>query len=267
MIFDIFKGIDLNFNILIDKEEYIAGEKVNGTLTLTTNKGFKARELRLVSEGDEKTSIQITESSGTSSNTSTSNTTRTYNESNIFFSTDLSDLLKNLGDNILEDGSIEVNARTKKEIPFEFDIPKDVLPSYKGKHSTISYLVKATADRPKRIDVNKKISFIVSNSNSRGLSSQSADKPSLDINSTIADNTLNYINSENVREPDNRRNGLSPFFGKGSSYITSSGFGISIDISKLRAKSRDKFLKEGTGAKLDLGTEARMYARGDRIKG
>jgi hypothetical protein len=262
MIFDIFKGIDLKFDISLDKEQYMAGEKVKGTLLLATNKGFKARALRLISEGEEKTRIETTESRSGSfgSSTSTSNTTRTYSESNIFFSRDLSDILKDLGNNVLEDGEIEVNARTNKEIPFEFDLPTDILPSYNGKHSTISYSVKATADRPKRIDVNKKITFNVSNSSYRDFNSQSGK------NSPIARNNLKYTN-ENIKDTDTRPDGISQFFGKSfPSYISPTGFGISIDLSNLMAKSRDKFLKEGTGAILDLGTGERVYQRGDRVE-
>jgi len=263
MIFDIFKGIDLKFDISLDKEQYMAGEKVKGILNLATNKGFKARALRLISEGEEKTRIETTESRSGSfgSSNSTSNTTRTYSESNIFFSRDLSCLLKDLVNNVVEDGEIEVNPRTNKEIPFEFDLPTDILPSYTGKHSTISYSVKATADRLKRIDVNKKVNFNVSNSSYTDFNSQS------DKNSPIARNNLKYATSENIEDTDSRPDGISHFFGKSfPSYISPTGFGISIDISNLMAKSRDKFLKEGTGAILDLGTEARVYQRGDRVE-
>src|SRR5919199_1791792 len=59
----------------------------------------------------------------------------------------------------------EIAAGTNQEIPFEFTIPIDVLPSYKGKNASITYIIKATADRPKKLDVNKKIPFRVLNPN------------------------------------------------------------------------------------------------------
>jgi len=50
----------------------------------------------------------------------------------------------------------EIVAGTNQDILFEFIIPIDVLPSYKGKNVSMTHVIKATTDRPKKVDVNKK---------------------------------------------------------------------------------------------------------------
>jgi len=89
MIFDFIKGgADLSFDISIDKEEYIASEKVKGKLSIMTKKNFKVRDLRLVAEGSESTYIRATDRDSmryrNTNSTDWNNTTTTYTENNIF---------------------------------------------------------------------------------------------------------------------------------------------------------------------------------------
>ena len=84
MIFEkILKTNNLDFEISLDNQVYNGGGIVRGILRIITNKDTKVRELRLVAEGVEKTSIQAGSSSS-------SETPSTYTETNIFFFKDLS---------------------------------------------------------------------------------------------------------------------------------------------------------------------------------
>ena len=95
MIFKkILKGTDLAFDINLEKPQYTPGETVRGTLSIKTEKGSKARKLVLLAEGRESTTITVTESTGIGSRRDT--TSKTYSETNFFFSKDLSYLLQHL---------------------------------------------------------------------------------------------------------------------------------------------------------------------------
>jgi Arrestin (or S-antigen), N-terminal domain len=251
MVFDFIKGgADLSFDISIDKEEYIASETVKGKLAIMTKKNFKVRDLRLVAEGSESTNIRATDRDSMryrNTNSTDWDNTTTYTENNVFFSHDLSQLLRPIiNDNNIPntDTEKEIVAGTNQEIQFEFTIPSHVLPSYKGKNASITYIIKATADRPKKLDVSKKVSFRVLNPNYR------------------TDNTSVSSEKENLTD-DN----LTGFGGKGiSSYNTPGGFQMSIDFQSFMGKKRDDFTKEETGAKFDLGG-TNKFPRGDIIKG
>jgi hypothetical protein len=88
MIFDFIKGgTDLSFDISIDKEEYNAADTVKGKLAIITKKNFEVRDLRLIAEGNESTSIRATDRDSLrhgNTNTTDWNTTKTYTENNIF---------------------------------------------------------------------------------------------------------------------------------------------------------------------------------------
>ena len=73
----------------------------------------------LFAEGKESIIITVSESTGSSSRTSGSNTTtRTYSEVNTFFSEYISHLQKSVSSNVLEDGTLEILLQNK-EIAFE----------------------------------------------------------------------------------------------------------------------------------------------------
>jgi len=63
MIFKKFlKGTDLEFGVSLEKTDYTPGETVRGLLSLNTEKGSRARQLRLLAEGKESTNITVEES-------------------------------------------------------------------------------------------------------------------------------------------------------------------------------------------------------------
>ena len=250
MIFDFIKGgADLSFDISVDKEEYIASETVKGKLAIITKKNFKVRDLRLIVEGSESTNIRATDRDSMryrNTNSTDWNKATTYTENNVFFSHDLSQFLEPIiNSNIRDMGTEkEIAEGTNQEIPFEFTIPIDVLPSYKGKNASITYIVKATADRPKKLDVNKKVLFRVLNPN------YNADKTSV------------YSEKEDMTD-DN----LTGSGGKGiNTYNAPGGFQMSVDFQSFIGKKRNNFTKEGTGARFDLGA-TNKFSRGNIIKG
>jgi hypothetical protein len=163
MIFDkILKTKDPEFEICLDKQVYNAGENVKGTFRIIIYKDVNTRKIKFIAEGVEKTSIEAGSSSS-------SNTLNTYTETDIFFLKDLRDVLSNLNSNMNNIGSkdefISVIRKGVLEVPFNFTIPVDALPSYYGKGANITYHMKATLDRANWIDKNKIKDFQVKNSN------------------------------------------------------------------------------------------------------
>lgn len=236
-------GIDLDFDIELDKEEYKAGETVKGVLTIITEKGFKVRKLKLCAEGIEEIRITISDNKGYSSTKfrySSHSSTKTYTSTFPFFSQELSYLLQHFNDNVLTNENAIQIERGNKEIPFEFVIPEQAYPSYKGKYAKINYYVKATADRENRLDINKRTSFFVINSKHRKRT-----------------NILDDIESNNENFKDASRrigqilNALS---------MTRSG-SINVDIGRLLFSSKDRnhFTKSSEEARLDL-----QYKNSDR---
>ena len=158
----------------LEKSQYYNGEKVKGYLTITSNKDTVSRAYRFLAEGKEETKITVSEpysGSSSSSSSSYSNEYRnvTYTSSNVFFSQDLLEFLK---DNSLIDlenarnGKDIVIRKGRTEVPFEFTIPYNILSSYHCKNARIAFSVKATIDKKMRMDVNSSIYFdVISQSN------------------------------------------------------------------------------------------------------
>jgi len=158
----------------LEKSQYYNGEKVKGYLTITSNKDTVSRAYRFLAEGKEETKITVSEpysGSSSSSSSSYSNEYRnvTYTSSNVFFSQDLLEFLK---DNSLIDlenarnGKDIVIRKGRTEVPFEFTIPYNILSSYHCKNARIAFSVKATIDKKMRMDVNSSINFdVISQSN------------------------------------------------------------------------------------------------------
>ncbi|WP_458743460.1 vacuolar protein sorting-associated family 26 protein [Candidatus Nitrosocosmicus sp. T] len=164
MIFDkILKTNDLDFEIVLNKQEYRGDEIVKGTLRIIAKRDCKIRGLRLSAEGIEKTVIERVISS------SSHDSSKTESQSNIFFAQDLSTVLNHLNMNGIKnkDKTTVVINKGTEIIHFEFSIPSDAFPSYDGANAKIFYQIKATADRDNWIDKNKTLLFLVSNSNHR----------------------------------------------------------------------------------------------------
>jgi hypothetical protein len=197
MIFKkILKGTDLAFDLTLEKMHYTPGEIVRGTLSINSEKGSKARKLVLLVEGKESTSITVRESSGIGNRRDT--TSKTYGETNVFFSKDLSNLLQqSVVHNILQDGTLEILPQIKV-IAFDFTLPADdtLFSSYKGKHANISYTVKGTVDIANKLDVNKEEQFSVINPKNRTVGYNSSNS------SFDGENKSDAVSPHNIENPE-----------------------------------------------------------------
>jgi Arrestin (or S-antigen), N-terminal domain len=292
MIFKkILKGTDLTFDISLEKTQYSPGETVRGTFSIKTEKDSKARKLVLLAEGKESTTITVTESTGIGSRRDT--TSRTYCESNVFFSKDLSNLLQqSVIHNILQDGSLEILPQNKV-IAFDFTLPADnnLFSSYKGKHANITYTVKGTVDIAKRLDVNKEERFSVTNPDNRtvGYSSSNTSSHLKNSSDTINPDTIEKrmntlpppITESEEKEVDkgNYEARFEQIFGKranptrsknSSRSLRFAGTGMSFDLETIFAKGREDFLKESAKAKIrliDQSNNITSYAPGHTVRG
>jgi hypothetical protein len=298
MIFNkILKGTDLTFDITVEKTEYGSGEIVRGTLSIKTEKGSKVRKLMLFAEGKESTIITVSESSGSGSRRDT--TTRTYSETNTFFSKDLSHLLQgSISSNILQDETLEILPQNKV-IAFDFTLPADnnKFSSYKGRHANITYTVKATADIAKKLDVNKEEQLSVINSNgkivvySSNTSFGGDNNKSNTIDTTTIEDEKNISPTSIIEPKKEEEEGegagkrkykarFEQIFGKETKrtsqqnrphYFTFGGTGMNFDLGTIFAKGRDHFLKESSEAGIDLLDHKKNnntpYSRGDIIMG
>lgn len=292
MIFKkILKGTDLAFDITLKKTHYTPGEMVRGTLAIKTEKGSKARKLVLLTEGKESTTITITENTGVGSRRDT--TSKTYTETNVLFSKDLSNLLQqSVIHNVLQDGTLEILPQNKV-IAFDFTLPADdtLFSSYKGKHANITYTVKGTVDIANKLDVNKEEQFSVINPKN-GIVGYNSSNTSLDgenksgtINLHSIDNPENILPSP-ITESEEKdvdkgtyEARFEQIFGKKANptasknsprYLRFTGRGMSFDLEMIFAKGREDFLKESTEAKIDLIGESNntmCYSPGHTVRG
>jgi hypothetical protein len=311
MIFKkILSGTDLIFDISLDdddnnnnnkKKEYTPGETVKGILSIVIKKASKIRAFRLSAQGDESTIITVSESTNSSGGSSTNNsgTKKTYAEHNIFFSKDLSHLIKSINTHILPDGTLEILPQ-HKQIPFDFIVSNNnneagtniLFSSYKGKNANITYSVKATADIENRLDINKEVSFSVINPNKKKivyptdtLSSLSSVDTDVNTTTTIEDNmqsssssfssTEKIVEGGEVVDTNNKKFSASErfeqLFGRRAahrhSYFTPTGTGVNIDLIALFSKGRDHFTKENSEAKLEIIDGTATYYPGQLING
>ena len=299
MIFNkILKGTDLTFDMNLEKTEYRKGDIVRGTISLKTKRSSKARQLMLFAEGKESTIITVSENRGIGNNRDT--TSRTYSELNTFFSKDLSHLLEeSISSNILPDGTLEILPQNKV-IAFDFTLPADdnLFSSYKGKHASITYTVKAAADIAKKLDVNKEEQFSVINSNNNKIVVYSGNT-SFDGGDNKSDtiNTNNIEKEENTLRPspiieakdgeeeekdagkENYGARFEQIFGKDANgaspqnrprYFRFTGTSMNYDLGTIFAKGREHFLNETSEAKINLRDQKDHnvpYSLGHLIKG
>jgi hypothetical protein len=293
MIFKkILKGTDLAFDLTLEKMHYTPGEIVRGTLSINTEKDSKARKLVLLVEGKESTSITVRESSGIGNRRDT--TSKTYGETNVFFSKDLSNLLQqSVVHNILQDGTLEILPQIKV-IAFDFTLPADdtLFSSYKGKHANITYTVKGTINIANKLDVNKEERFSVINPKNRTIGYDNSNSSFDGENKSDPANPHNIENPEDIlpsrisdseeKDVDKGKKYEARFeeiFGKKANptpskssqrYVSFTERGMSFDLETIIAKGRDDFLKESTKAKIDLidqGNNITSYSPGHTIKG
>lgn len=283
----------MSFDVRLEKAEYRPGEIVRGTVTVKTEKSSKTRKLTLFAEGNESTIITIQENS-TSGTGSRNTTTRTYSETNTFFSKDLPQLLqKSASSSFNDDGTLEILPQNN-DIPFEFELPNNnsLFSSYKGKHANITYAVKVTADIAKRFDVNKEEYFSVFSSNNNVVVSPLAKEENKKVN-TIANHVENESSppssSPSPKAEDTDKESYSArferLFGKksksndnvnsGSRYksdsFTLSRADINFGLGSIFTKGREHYLKENSEARIELhdndSNNNTQYSPGFIIKG
>ena len=144
-------------DISLERNEYAAGETVKGTLTISEDKDFRVQSFELSVTGEER--IEISEGESFESRRTTSQ------ESNVFFSKDLSQFLNSIGTKTVgddNDNMLQVPGGITK-VPFEFTIPDDALESYEGKYAMTIYKIEAAVNMPRRLDIGKSLSFTVFN--------------------------------------------------------------------------------------------------------
>ncbi len=295
MIFhSILKGTDLTLDIRLEKTQYRNGEVVSGTVSLKTKRSSKVKQLMLFAEGRESTIMTVSENMG-ASNSRGDTTSRTYSELNTFFSKDLSYILQeSISSNILPDGTLEILPQNKV-IPFDFTLPAEdnLFSSYKGKHASITYTVKATADIAKKLDVNKEEEFSVINSNNKMMvysdnTSFGGDEESGPTNTNNIQKGENTLPSpitktkEEEEEDPSKENYEARFeqiFGKRADrafpqnrprYFRVTGTGMNYDLGVIFSKGREYFLKETSEAKIiliDHEDQNVSYSPGHSIKG
>ncbi|NIA03421.1 MAG: hypothetical protein GWP12_02650 [Nitrospirae bacterium] len=129
----------VQLEIQLEKNNYLPGNEVSGSLVLEVDKATNIRSLNLHVEGKEKTSITV----------STGKSSVTYHEENKII---------DIQQSFMKEGVIQP-ARYLED--FTFRIPENALPTYEGRNSKISYEVKAWVDIPKHFDIKSNKKFIV----------------------------------------------------------------------------------------------------------
>jgi hypothetical protein len=128
----------------LQREVFLPGETVSGTVHLQIDKPVNAREIRLDVEGVEHTFITV--SHGKSSHT--------YHERNHIIKT-----------RITFQHNLDVQSQELEQgyynFPFEFVIPPKGLPSYHGRNVKITYTLKARVDIPLWFDIKDEKEFYV----------------------------------------------------------------------------------------------------------
>ncbi len=122
--------------IELQREGYLPGEIVEGTVNLTIDKPVKARAVKLDVTGLEET--RITVSHGKSSTT--------YREHNYILRDEI----------ILHGPQFEKNLELEQGnyvFKFEFKIPENAPPSYSGRHAFVTYKLIARVDVPLWLDI------------------------------------------------------------------------------------------------------------------
>jgi arrestin (S-antigen)-like protein len=298
MIFkNILKGTDLKFDLSLEKMAYKPGETVRGLLTLNTEKSTRARQLVLLAEGKESTTITVEQGSRGYSSSNSKWDTRTYNEVNVFFSDDLSHLLqKSVSSSNFEDGILEILPQNK-EINVEFALPSEtnIFSSYQGKYANITYTLKVTANIAKKLDVNKEVHFSVINPNNNNVKLHSSDNDIISSEADVKSNdtTVNteYENADKSFSTPSVAGGMNKdaskesysarferIFGKKTNqttgkrahYQTFHGIGVNFDLGTIFTKGREKFLKENSEARIDLvnhGNNNTIFSPGQTLGG
>lgn len=138
----------------LDPDEYRAGETVRGHVQVDVSKAVRTRGVRVYLEGTEKT--VITESRGTGKNRRTvtySETNMIISEGYVLFGGQAVGTLKAIGETLSGGASrYPLLKAGRHRWPFEFKLPDDALPSFKGVYTKVRYGISAEVDIPAGLD-------------------------------------------------------------------------------------------------------------------
>lgn len=128
-----------DISIELVKEAYLPGEIIKGTVILDLEKPVKARAVKLRIIGLEETSVEV--GSGDDSHT--------YHEKNYILKNDI------ILHSPMYDDDLELDPGYFA-FEFEFRMPEDALPSYRGTNVSVTYNLEARVDVPWWLDIVKK---------------------------------------------------------------------------------------------------------------
>ncbi len=139
--------------IILNKETYKPGEKVEGNLMLELTKNTKVRDIIVSVYGNEHTHITRTHGSGKNSHTVT------YTED-----FDIIDESQSLLGQFDKTYQLDPYAKGKKTVlpsgqhnfKFSFTLPNDATPTYNGEHAEVDYEISAKVNVPWWFDVKTK---------------------------------------------------------------------------------------------------------------
>jgi hypothetical protein len=128
-----------DISIDLVKEAYLPGEIIKGTVRLELEKSVKARAVKLRIIGLEETRVEV--GSGDDSHT--------YHERNYILKNDI------ILHSPMYDKDLELDPGNYAFV-FEFKMPENALPSYKGTNVSVTYTLEARVDVPWWLDIVEK---------------------------------------------------------------------------------------------------------------
>ncbi|MDP2909161.1 MAG: hypothetical protein Q8N77_05125 [Nanoarchaeota archaeon] len=136
--------------LILDKEVYKPGEKVEGSLLLDLKKDTKVRDVVISVYGNERTHITRTHGSGKNQHTVT------YTE-DVEVIDEPQSLIgqfdKTYQLNPYDKGKNIVLPSGQHNFKFSFQLPNDATPTYDGEHAEVKYELSAKVDIPWRLDI------------------------------------------------------------------------------------------------------------------
>jgi hypothetical protein len=140
--------------LFLDRDGFRAGETVQGRVQVDVPRAVRARGVRVYLVGTEKTVIVERKGSGKNRRTVTYSETNTIiSEGLVLFGGRAVGTMKALGEALSGGASkYPLLKAGRHEYPFEFRLPDDALPSFKGEYTEIRYALSAEVDIPAGFD-------------------------------------------------------------------------------------------------------------------
>lgn len=160
-----------NLELILNKEVYKPGEKIEGNIILNLKKSTKARDIVVSVYGNEHTHITRTHGSGKNQ--------RTVTHTEDIEVIDESQKLISQFDKTYQLDPYAKNKTTtlpagQHSFKFSFQLPNDATPTYDGVHAEIEYEISAKVDIPWGIDIKTKQDLYVMPADASETTSSSA---------------------------------------------------------------------------------------------